>query len=200
MPSINMIAPRRAEMQSLERGMHRLLLVFLVEILAALAIIGVFSAETMSTKGKISDLGVELAKLQPVVRKIEFYEKASVSLQPKLQLLNDAKDHTLKWYQMLQTLSVAMPDDTWLTRIAAAPQKDSKDSTVVLVNLNGVSANQNLVGETMLRLNSYRGFGKVDLHYTQKALVGKREAIEFEIGAGLKVSEQKKGANNQWRN
>ena len=196
MPSVNMIAPRRAEMKRLERGMRKLLIVILAEVVVVLAVAAIFSAKVMSTRGRTAELDVELAKLRPTVRKIEFYEQASTRLQPKVELLGDAKDHTLRWYHMLQTLSVTMPGNTWLTRISASPPPAGSEVTAMPVNLNGVSADQNLIGETMLRLNSYPGFNSVDLHFTQKTLVGKRQAIEFEVGAGLKLSDKarEKGA------
>ena len=191
MPSINMIAPRRAELKRLEQGIRRLLIVILAEIIAILGLAGYLSAKYVGTKNEIASLEAELSKLEPVVKKIEAYDKASAQLQPKVQLLNEAKDHTMRWYRVLDTLSVSIPSETWLTRISAAPPQ--QDSDVVLVNLNGISTSQNLIGETMMRLNSYKGFERVDLHYTQKAMVGQRQVIEFEVGAGLKMGE-KKGA------
>ena len=194
MPSINMIAPRRAEMSRLELGMRRLLLLIFAEVVVALAIAAVFSAQIVATKGRAADLNAELAKLEPIVNKIEFYEKATASIQPKVDILDTARDHTMRWHRMLGMLSTAVPSDTWLTRIAASPS--AKDPNQMTVNLNGVSTNQNLIGDTMLRLNSYEDFDHVDLHYTQKTSVGKREVIEFEVGAGLKTSENPKGATN----
>lgn len=175
-------------MKRLERDMRRLLLVILVEVAAVLSIVGVFSARIMSTNARSAELDLEVAKLQPVVKRIEFYDNATSELQPKVDLLNNAKAHTMRWYHMLHTLSVTIPQNTWLTRIAAAPAPP--DANEITVNLNGISADQNLIGETMLRLNSYPGFARVDLHFTQKTMVGARGAIEFEVGAGLKLGEK----------
>ena len=63
---------------------------------------------------------------------------------------------------------------------------------MVSVSLNGISANQNQVGEAMLQLNSYPGFQSVDLHYTQPSAVGKRRTVEFEIAAALKQDHKAK--------
>ncbi len=191
MPSINMIAPRRAELKRLEQGVRRLLLVILVEILAVICLTAYLSTRYVNTKSEIASLEAELSKLEPIVKKIEAYDKASAELQPKVQLLNDAKDHTMRWFRVLETLTVSIPRETWLTRIAASPPQ--QDSNVVIVNLNGISTSQDLIGETMMRLNSYKGFESVDLHFTQKGMVGQKQVIEFEVGAGLKLGE-KKGA------
>ena len=61
-----------------------------------------------------------------------------------------------------------------------------------------VRENQQLIGEAMMRLNSWSDFQHVDLHFTQKTMIGKRQAVEFEIGAGLKLSDKpQKGADKQ---
>ena len=196
MPSINMIAPRRNEMKRLERGIHTLVLIILAELFAVLTLTAVMSARTVGTKSRTADLEAELAKLQPIVGKIEFYEKASEALQPKVELLDSARDRTMRWHHMLQALSTTMPNNTWLTRIATVSSQQGSESNITALSVNGISTSQNLIGETMLRLNSYKGFDKVDLHFTQRGAVGKRQVLEFEIGAGLKMGETKKGATN----
>jgi len=196
MPSINMIAPRRNEMKRLERGIHTLVFVLLAELFVVVALTAVMSARTVGIRSKTADIEAELAKLQPIVAKIEFYEKASDALQPKLDLLDNARDRTMRWCHMLQALSMTMPEDTWITRIATIPPQPGLESNITTLNVNGISTSQNLIGETMLRLNSYKGFKTVDLHFTQRGTVGKRQVLEFEIGAGLKMGETVKGATN----
>ena len=196
MPSINMIAPRRNEMKRLERGIHTLVFVLLAELFVVVALTAVMSARTVGIRSRTADLEAELAKLQPIVAKIEFYEKASDALKPKLDLLDNARDRTMRWCHMLQALSTTMPEDTWITRIATVPPQPGLESNIATLNVNGISTSQNLIGETMLRLNSYKGFDAVDLHFTQRGVVGKRQVLEFEIGAGLKMGETEKGATN----
>jgi len=196
MPSINMIAAKRADKKRLESNVRRLMAIILALIIGGVVVGGVFMVCIYNTRSRISDLDVQLARLQPIVDQIETYEKATAKLGPKLDVLSGAKTDTLRWYSMLAKLSEALPTDTWLTRVSSANStaaaQQSGGTGAITVNLNGVSVNQNQVGEAMLRLNTYPDFEKVDLHYTQKALIGVRQAVEFEIAAAMKNKEQAK--------
>jgi len=184
MPSVNMIAPRRAEKLRLERDMRRLVIVIIAELVIAAGLGGWVCTKLWTTNGRIADLNVQLTKLQPIVKEIKQYEQASAKLDPKLKLLGQAKDGTMRWFNTLDRLSASLPDSTYLTRVSTVISPDSKNQSTV--SLNGVSSSQAKVGEIMLRINSIPDFRSVDLHFTQKTLVGVNTAVEFEIGAQLK--------------
>jgi hypothetical protein len=48
-----------------------------------------------------------------------------------------------------------------------------------------MAASQKLVGESMLRMNQFSEFEKVDLNYTQKSGNANTEGIEFDMSAVL---------------
>lgn len=191
MPSINMIAPRRAEKMRLERDIRRLVVLILAELIIALAIGGWVCTKYLTTRGQIADLDMQIAKLQPVVNKIKDYDDATAKLSPKLDLLNTAKDGTMRWYNMLDKLTQSMPESTYLTRVSTS--NSGTDTSTATVNLNGVSVAQAKVGEMMIRLQAVPDFERVDLHFTQKTDVKSASALEFEIGAAMKISNQKEG-------
>ncbi|MDO8684939.1 MAG: PilN domain-containing protein [Armatimonadota bacterium] len=197
MPSINMIAIRRSEKKRFEANMRRLLVIILAEVVAGIILGGWFTVSMCNTRARIADLDIQLQKLRPTVRKIEDYEAATAKLRPKLELLEDAKTRTLRWRNMLAELSEVLPSDTWLTRLDTVVASGSDTTSgATMVSLNGLSASQNQIGETMLRLNAYPDFERVDLHYTQSAAVGERQAIEFEIAAALtQDNKAKEGAS-----
>ena len=200
MPSINMIAGRRSEKKRLESNLRRLALVVLAEIAIAIVLGGAFTVRICSARTRTGDLDVQLAKLQPAVKKIEYYENETTKLKPKLELLSNAKTSTLRWSDLMDELSEVLPGGTWLTRMATAADATTPQQAgapAMVVNLNGVSPSQNQVGEAMLRLNSYRDFQRVDLHYTQKTMIGQKPAVEFEIAAALKTGGNAgKGTSN----
>ena len=198
MPSINMIAPRRAEKRRLERDMRRLVLVILVELVCAVAGGGWVCTRLLTTHSRIADLDVQLARLQPIVKQIEDNERATKALAPKLDLLNKAKDRTMRWYNTLDRLTQSLPQSTYLTRLAAKKTEKTENAGAT-VNLSGVSISQAKIGETMLRLSAIPDFQKVDLHYTQSSCVSGCPAIEFEIGATMKSEEAPKGAKTNGR-
>lgn len=185
MPSINMIAPRRAEKLRLESNVRKLLMAIFIEALVIVCVAGFLVTKVYKTRSMISDLDVQLSKLQPTVNKIEEFEKATQSLTPKLGTLNDAKAETLRWCRMLNDVSISLPDKMWLTRISAAVEPQQPDN--ISVTLSGVAVDQGLVGQTMLRMHDMvTDFEGIDLHYTQKTIIGPLTAVEFEMAAAMK--------------
>jgi len=193
MPSINMIAPRRVEKRRLERDMRRLVAVILAELVCAVAVGGWVCTKLLTTRSRIGDLDVQLARLQPIVKQIEEYESATKQLAPKLDLLSKAKERTLQWYNSLDRLTQSFPQSTYLTHLATK-RSEKKDDAGTTVNLSGVSISQTKIGETMLRLAAIPDFRRVDLHFTQPTTIVGCPAIEFEIGATMKGGEAPKGA------
>ena len=183
-----MIAPRRAEKQRLERDMRRLVLVIMAELILAVGLGGWACTKAYSIKMSINRLDAQIAKLQPVVKEIEQYESATAQLAPKLKLLGEAKDRTMRWYNSLDRLTQSLAASTYLTRISTSGETD----TGIKISLDGISPTQERVGETMLRLQTIPDFENVDLAFTRKTGV-QEEGLEFEIGANLKGGEASKG-------
>lgn len=191
MPSINMISPRRAEKLRLEANVRRLLLVILAEVVIAAGVAGFLVTSIFRTQSRISDLEVQIAKLRPTVDRIAKFEKDTSELKPKLDTLNVARATTLRWQRVLDDLSTSLPQKTWLTKLAVLtpPTPDTKQ---LLVSLNGLSPDQQTVGETMLRIqNGVPDFDKLDLHFTQRATCP-TTCVEFEIAASVKLAEEDK--------
>lgn len=186
MPSINMIAPRRSEKKRMERDMRRLVVVILVELVFALGLGGWVATKIFTTRWQVADLEVRLAKSQPIVKQIQEYDSASARLTPKLDLLNQAKKGTMRWYNTLDRMSQSIPASTWLTRVSAGSAREGEQTSL---NINGVADSQEKVGEAMLLLARHDDFSSVDLHFTQKTMLGLTQAVEFEVGATMKTED-----------
>lgn len=176
----------------LEGNIRRIFFVMSGLFIAAIVLFTVLSAQWFRTKGEINDLNDELSKLAPTVKKIQDFDSKTATLTPKINLYGEARAHTLRWYSYLQVVAHSLPDHTWLTRIATLPAPNDTSSSQASVpntqvTLGGVTMSQQLVGDTMLRLNSYRDLlNAVQLHYTQKGQVGKVPTVEFEVGTDIK--------------
>ena len=189
MPSINMIAPRRAEKRRLERDMRRLVIVIAVELIFAVGLGGWVATKIFTTRSQIADLDVQITNFQPTVKQIEEYDSAAAKIAPKLELLKQAKSGTMRWYNTLDRLTQSFPPSTWLTRISTGATRQGED---LALNLTGVSVSQAKVGETMMRLYTNQDLRGIDLHFTRKTNVGTATAFEFEIGASLPAARQAK--------
>jgi Tfp pilus assembly protein PilN len=182
-----MIAPRRTEKKRLEMNIRRLLLLIVLEAVIIFGLAGFLVSRICTTNNMVFAMDRDLAKLQPDVKQMQNYQAKTKALAPKLDTLNDAKTDTLRWCRMLSELSRNLPNKTWLTRISTAPLQP--DATDITINLNGVSANQQLVGQTMLQFHDTI-FSTIDLHYTQKASLGSLTAVEFEMAAGIAIPKK----------
>lgn len=202
MPSINMIAARRAEKKRVEKMVYCTLLVILGELAITLGVVGFMTARVHASNVNIRQLDVQMTKLQPTVTRIKRYEGEIKQLEPRLNLLGQSRDQTMAWYTVVHDLARSMPADTWLTGIAtgqAASTSPSAGSAVpsATLNLSGTSVSQKLVGETMLRLNQCPEFDQVDLTYTQESTIGEAKALQFQIVAKLKPITPQKGGNSK---
>ena len=187
MPSINMIALRRAEKKRLERDVRRLMMIICIELIAGVVLTGFLYARICSTQARVGDLEVQLVRLQPDVKRIQMLEAKTKELEPKIVLLNDAKDRTMHWYSLLDKLSKSLPEKTWVRNIDSSdPIPDKNESEIVF---SGVAENQKLVGDMMLRLYANPDLDNVGLRYTQTTSLGKHQMYEFQVAANLKTAK-----------
>jgi len=189
MPSINMIAPRRAEKRRLEQAMRRLVVVILAELVFVVALFGWVFMKTLTTRASIAELNAQMQTLAPKIKKVKDLDKKTAELRPKVDLLNQAKAGTMRWYNTLDRLTESVPTSTWLTRLSTSTDVITK---ALVLNINGMTSEQARVGETMMRLQANPDFKSVDLHYTQKGTMNAVDAIEFEIGASFVGNEPDK--------
>jgi Tfp pilus assembly protein PilN len=182
MPSINMIAPRRAEKRRLEQAMRRLVVVILAELVFVMALLGWVFMKTLTTRASIAELNAQMQTLAPSIKNVKDLDKQTARLRPKVDLLSQAKTNTMRWYNTLDRLTESVPASTWLTRLSTSTDITTK---ALVLNINGMTSEQANVGETMMRLQANPDFKSVDLHYTQKGTMNAVQAIEFEIGASF---------------
>lgn len=180
MPSINMIAPRRAEKRRLERAMRKLGVLILVQAVVTVALGGWVFMKILTTRTAIAELNSQMQVLTPKIKKVAEFDRKTAELTPKVELLDKAKARTMRWYNTLDKLTQSVPSSTWLTRIATTVNAGQPDA---VISINGVTSEQARVGETMMRLHANPEFKSVDLHFTQKGSGIQSQSVEFEIGA-----------------
>lgn len=188
MPSINMIAPRRAEKRRLECAMRKLAVLILAQLVFAVALGGWVFMKSLTTRATIAELNSQLQVLTPKIKKVAELDKQTSELKPKVELLNKAKLDTMRWYNTLDQLTRSVPSATWLTRLSTV----SNPLSGTVLNINGVTCEQARVGETMMRLQGNPDFKSVDLHFTQKGTGQGPSSVEFEIGAAMSGDQNDK--------
>lgn len=184
MPTINLIASHRAEKKRIER-LTRQLFFGLAASAGLFVSTGLYlTAARVQRAADLRDAEAHLQMLQPKLDRIAQVEKDKGILQPKVETLQTAKLNTLRWKAVFQVVSQSLPPDTYLNNLSATGTDDSTS-----IKLNGLTATQTLVGETMTRLNTNPLFDKIDLAFTQSSPVSSVDPtprVTFEIGAHLR--------------
>ena len=117
MPSINMIAARRAEKRRQEQNIRKLVYGIIAEIGVVVAATGALGTTFVRLNNQSADLSGQIRKLQPKVNEIQKLQQDAGRLQPKVETLDGAKADTLFWYSNLYAITNSLPPKTWLTSL-----------------------------------------------------------------------------------
>jgi Tfp pilus assembly protein PilN len=195
MPSINMIASRRAQKRKLETNVRKLVWVLMAEFVLAILLGGWLCTKLYTTRGSIAELNQQLSKLDPIIAEIKTYDTKTGDLLPKLGLLNEAKVSTMRWYNILDKLTESLPTPTYLTQITSSEKlvstgsgKDKTSDIMTTVSVQGSTSTQSKVGETMLRLGEIPEFDGVSLNYSRLDTNGGIDTLSFQMNATVKDS------------
>ena len=191
MPSINMIAARRAEKRRQEQNIRKLVYSIAAEAGATLVIVSVMVLRLTAINGHIADLSGEIAKLQPTVNQIQLMQKETQALQPKVATLDGAKADTLFWYNNLYAVTSCLPPKTWLTTLGTAGSGgDGTPGTAGSGDpqfaLSGVTLNQATVGTAILKMNLSPNLDHVDLASVTQQKTGATPTVSFQMTVHLK--------------
>ena len=182
MPNVNLISARRAERVRMTQVAKSLFVGTLVAAGLGVGLIAFMGGRQLYTSGMINEQEKALQELRPVVLEIEAAEAERNALAPKLETLTQAQGRSKRWFDVLEGLKRAVPEETWLTAFATEAAGDAP-----ALKMNGITSTQARVGETMMRLSAQaEQYEKVDLRYTTTADRDGVKNVEFELAAQLK--------------
>ena len=194
MPNINLIAERREEKKRWERITRQLFFGLAASVTAFVLMTLFMTAERLNRGSVLNETEAKMQKLQPKLEQIARIKKETGELTPKVETLQAARTNTQRWRAVMQVVSQAVPENTWLSGMSATGV-GGDDTTI---NLVGITNTQTHVGETMTNLGSHPLFDRVELRYTQASVpaggppgdtTGQR--VQFEIGAHLRGAPKK---------
>ena len=203
MPRINLIAERRSREKKQAAGARVMLYGCGC---MAVAFLGVLMQTTWTIRtidGEIESAKAEVIRLQPTLQEVTGVQNETKVLEPKLTLLESAKDSTMHWYLIFQQVGQGLPVTSWLDNlIISRDSKSGQDS----VTLTGQSESAYSVADTIRQLNRQPMFGQVELHYMTQddnaapttnagaSTVGQiSHPVRFETLVQLKPQDQKNG-------
>lgn len=190
MPLINLIAEQRQWKRNRFVKARTWFIIF-----ATVSAVGILSFGTLLigaeyTKAEMESMRASIIELRPLTNAVDENEKQLLDLQPRLQTLGAARDDTERWTRIFDHVSLVMPTDTWLTNVRAQQPSDPRQP--VQVAWIGMSTEQNLIGELMLRLQRAEDLANVQLEYTELKRTSFGTGLEFKIdcvvaGTGEKI-------------
>ena len=191
MPSINMIAARRAEKRRQGQNIRRLAYGIAAEAGVIVIIVSIMVLHLSTVNSRVGDLSAEIAKLQPTVTEIQQMQKDTQNLQPKVATLDGAKADTLFWYNNLYAVTSCLPPKTWLTALGTTGAGDSgapgtTGSGDPQLSLSGMALNQATVGTAMLLMQRSPGLDHVDLSSVTQQKTGAVDTVSFQMTVHLK--------------
>jgi Tfp pilus assembly protein PilN len=200
MPSINMIAARRAEKRRTEKLTQRLIYGIVAEFGVFLIVSSCLAVRLVTTKSQSQHLDIRLQKLSPRVREIENLKNSASSLAPQITALSDAKYQIDSWRKALYDISMSLPKDMWLTSMissgdfstaqtASNSNGASADDQSPVLTLSGMAGSQFSVGAAMLQMDSRTSISKVTLADMSESSGSLSRSVTCHLVVSLKANK-----------
>jgi len=189
MPFINLIQEQRSGIRQQERRARAFFFAFGTVTCLSVLSFGFLLLQTEQSQSEINRLQREFQKLEPVVKQTEANDAELRDLAPKLTTLENAQAATERWGRILDHLSRNIPQGMWLTNLRCVAIDPTKP---IQLTMTGLTSSQDSVGDLILRLQSCKDLQNVLLKFTQEKMVENSKAVEFEVGADIVGTEEKK--------
>ena len=194
MPRVNLIAERRSKEK--RQAMTARAMLYGCGGLAALFLsvaIGT-TVDVRRHEGQIAAVDSELQMRQKTIDQVQRTQDEIGKLEPRLKLLNTAKDSTKHWYLVFQQTGQGLPATSWLDSCNISHDDKTSQDSVTLV---GQSLSAYTVADTLRQLGEQPMFSSVDLHYLTQPPIdsnphpGVVQPVRFEVAVQVKPQAQK---------
>lgn len=188
MPLVNLIAAQREVRRAKERAARAWFFAFVGLSGLSLVGAGALTLQVESARSNVRSLQKKAEDLAPYQSKLEDLDKMIAAMKPKLDTLGKARLDTQRWLRILDHISLVVPPNTWLTSVKSQNPGDPKQP--VQVQWTGMSQDQNLVGEFMLRLQQSTDLGGIELKFTDMKRTPAGMGLEFRIDCVVPGTEE----------
>lgn len=191
MPWINLIEEQRSAVRQLARKARCYFLVFVGTTALAVAGFGFLWYETDNARRLEKKLAKQIARIEPLLKRIDEQQAEMSAMGPRLTSLEGAQQDTQRWKRILEHLATNTPNDIWLVNLRCSGGNDGKP---LMMELRGMGAKLESIGQFLLRLEACPDFKSVNLKQSTERAQGSMTAIEFtsEITVDGMVDEKPK--------
>lgn len=192
MPFINLIAEQRAQKRARAKKTRVWLLTSLAISVLGSGTFGFLLMRTDALQADIHSLEVQSEELKPIKDAIAMNQQFLAALRPRMETLSSARLDTERWSRILDHMSLVMPENTWLTMVNS--QQASDEAKPVEISWTGMSTEQNLVGDLMLRMQRSPDLQNLQLKYTETKHSSYGVGLEFQIACEVAGTDNSTGA------
>ncbi len=142
-----------------------------------------------SKQQELDSLRAQLAAI-PTVPVIDTSEEDALAAEKgaRVGALSAALSGRVAWDRVLRQVSLVLPDDVWLTNLAAAaPAATQAPAAGAGFSLTGATYSQNGVARFLSRLSVIPDLANVRLQSSQSQLLNERELVQFVILADVRL-------------
>lgn len=182
---INLIATRRRQKQRALRMMRAAFYSLLGLVVLVVIVYLQMLVTTQRVEGEIAAIQGELSEPAMVtkVERINFLERKTTELKPRVQLLEKVHSSEAEWIHILRDISACIPQEVWLGQMNT--KRSEKQQTIAL---KGKALRQAEIGAFMLSLNQPSWSNTSALTYAQASGDSRGSRFyEFEITIPLKT-------------
>jgi Tfp pilus assembly protein PilN len=188
------------------RGPQRPQWVVVVPVIAAVVLSGVLSILFLNASGKVKDKQAQLTQLNDELAAIPTPDASKVRTQnalvadkaTRVTALNAALSRRVAWDRVFRELSLVLPDDVWLSTLAAkAPMSSSVATTTATptgtavaatqFTLDGYTYSHAAVARLLSRLAVVPDLVNVQLQQSTLTKVGTAQVVHFVIAADVRT-------------
>jgi Tfp pilus assembly protein PilN len=180
----------------------------IVPVIAAVLLSGALSILFLNASGKVKDKQAALTQLKDELAAIPTPDASKVRTQnalvadkaTRVQALNAALSRRVAWDRVFRELSLVLPDDVWLSTLAAKAPTSSSVATAPAVasgtavaatefSLDGYTYSHAAVARLLSRLAVVPDLVNVQLQQSTLTKVGTAQVVHFVIVADVRTPE-----------
>lgn len=182
MIKINLL-PRglREEGKGLSRGTVYLIVACVGVILILFGLLQYEKFKLRKVKADIATAQRETRRLASQIKVVENLEKLKAEVEQRMGAIDELDKNRAFWTNLLEKLSVAIPENLWLTSFK---ESDGGDAPQVIIE--GESYSLNNLATLMLRLNRTSFFDNVELNWVKQVQEEKRKTFSFQVACNLR--------------
>ncbi|ABZ82873.1 fimbrial assembly protein piln, putative [Heliomicrobium modesticaldum Ice1] len=152
-----------------------------VGLLACVAAYGAFLGKLYLSRQESEGIAVEMAELQPELRRVEAVEKEIREIRQKAEILDKLRIARVPWSKVFTDVAAMTPDGLWLATVTLNENNAEKAT----LRIEGETTAFEQVGLFILQLRQLPYFSDVELVDARDKAVDRRWVTRFQVEAQL---------------